>query len=568
MATRVGDKGTQLFVQQLGEEATGFIKACEFVQGNQAKYTLGTAGTESEKLESAFRSVTERIAHCQKSLCANGEILVGEEEKFFALTEMDNDVRTSFQKAIKSLHHVNPNIAVSATEVLSGQKQELTKMVYVYHDGKGDLFIRGENGQVRLPVKQTQTILSPVEFGGSPELSWDRGVPMTKVADHLWQAQIVVKEGATPKYKFLASDCIWQSGGDYISTPGKSQIHIPSFDAKSSSLLVPMDVGFGNKLALFGTGTVKVDGKDVELAWDKGLDLQSFGPSLWALPLSADAKAEFKVCLVKQSGQIVWEEGANRKLATGAEVVLEPKFPGTNCRLVSMETASESLGLHLFERQDELVERRKIDEDQKKAEVKVRQFPKFQPIAGKTFQDQDILQVMEPTDIREIEIDGKQFNFYITTGGKHVFVQEGLKACTAGASAMMILDNGKKPTSAKALTDRDSGTGDTIAEDIRKAGLEPLQTPVKNFKRSFAALRQQILLHGPAYVRTKQGPNWSGHAMTVDEISEDFQRVRIRDPWHGWDFIVKGDAFYKAWCYSLDQCENIDTIVQVKNGVK
>lgn len=64
--------------------------------------------------------------------------------------------------------------------------------------------------------------------GDGPGLSWDHGVPMTCVANDLWQATLA--EASRPfAVKFLINDSVWSTGPDYTIEPGASATLAPSF---------------------------------------------------------------------------------------------------------------------------------------------------------------------------------------------------------------------------------------------------------------------------------------------------------------------------------------------------
>jgi hypothetical protein len=59
------------------------------------------------------------------------------------------------------------------------------------------------------------------------------------------------------------------------------------------------------------------------------------------------------------------------------------------------------------------------------------------------------------------------------------------------------------------------------------------------------SLKNEISLYGPCILSIqglKEG-RIGGHFIIVDEISDDFNKVRIRDPFHGWEITITKDAF-------------------------
>ena len=128
---------------------------------------------------------------------------------------------------------------------------------------------------------------------------------------------------------------------------------------------------------------------------------------------------------------------------------------------------------------------------------------------------------------------------------------------------MLIMDNGVLP-SAENIMNSEGETSREIAGIIKDAGLEPLQTFVTSL--GIPMLRQKILQNGPAIVSILPNPeSATGHAIIVDEISSDYSRVRLRDPWHGWDLVAKASAFDRVWKNAVKRAPQ-DVIVQVKKS--
>lgn len=62
---------------------------------------------------------------------------------------------------------------------------------------------------------------------------------------------------------------------------------------------------------------------------------------------------------------------------------------------------------------------------------------------------------------------------------------------------------------------------------------------------SLQTLKEQLKNHGSAIV-TILDPHSGGHSIVVDEIPEDMQRVRLRDPYH-WEIAVSAKTFQSRW---------------------
>ena len=551
-------------LQAIGTNVQVFKDACDAAktQATSSKHTLNAAELEAAKLKSAFDSVLKNINDVIPEFATDVGSLKNEfEEKFLALSSWESDIRTAFARATESLSAVNAVLASA-----SPRRDEFILTVSVYYDGRGELFIRGEDAQVQLPPSDCATATRMAGLEKVENLSWDRGLPLTRLSDCLWETRLIVKEGRAPKYKFLISDCIWSEDPNCSPANVKFSDHVPLFDADHSSLLVPINVGVGNKLVIRGQGTVQIQGKEHELGWNKDIDLLFLRHNLWALPVGASGAVEFKLCVVKQSGEVVWEKDANRCLALGQEVVINPDF-GPGVRKIKHSPA-ESLAFapSVLAAQEKKRLRLESEQQQREAMLIMRPRPCLQG-DGDTFKKEEIIKVNPPKRFEFVPIDGEDVVFQYTDNEKAIIIQAAPQGCTAGASAMLIVDNGQLPK-LNDLKTRTAGNYKKIAEDITAAQLVPLSTPAYTLGRSMESLRNQILRDGPAYVRIQERAGAVGHAIIVDEISEDFSGVRIRDPWHGWEAIIKSDAFRQAWHRSLDQCETVDSIVQVRGGKK
>jgi hypothetical protein len=82
-----------------------------------------------------------------------------------------------------------------------------------------------------------------------------------------------------------------------------------------SSIKVLIDVGFGNKLFLRGSGA--------NLSWDVGIPLKNIGPNEWIW----ETRLSFSDCQFKLSiNDCHYEEGPNRQLHHGDEIIYTPTF--------------------------------------------------------------------------------------------------------------------------------------------------------------------------------------------------------------------------------------------------
>jgi len=64
--------------------------------------------------------------------------------------------------------------------------------------------------------------------GVGPGLSWEKGVPMTCMADELWSTSLADAAGPVV-CKFLINDLIWCAGDDFVVTPGIKAVLTPIF---------------------------------------------------------------------------------------------------------------------------------------------------------------------------------------------------------------------------------------------------------------------------------------------------------------------------------------------------
>ncbi|MBI2810199.1 MAG: hypothetical protein HYX67_05145 [Candidatus Melainabacteria bacterium] len=555
----VSSNGVSL-VDRVGQEYKAFKGACKFTTNtiDQNKFNFREAVEEAGKLSTSFEHVLGSIASLKDFMRVGDAVREGAEESFIGLMEMEEKARNAFNRAYEALRGIN------AMVMPYNRKEEQFTRVYVYHNGPGDVFIRGEGAKISLPIKKSDSLLKPVDLSGLEELSWNRGLPMTAVADNLYMATVATKNGQPHRFKYLVSDCHWCGGDDYVLKGASSTVHVPSFNKESCSLVVPMDVGFGNKLALFGEGDVVIDEKRVSLSWKEGIDFTCFTTNLWALPLLMRGDVVCKICLVKESGDIVWEKAGDRHLEAGKEIVAAPDFGGIG-KIVSRDASTAELSPDLLKKQEKLEEQRRVSRKQEELikDIKNMPAPNFNR-GGNLFKQEDILKVIDPVDIKIHKIDGEDFVVYYTPEGRPCGFQQNDNGCTAGTSAMLILHNGKLP-SMKILKEREGTYGaEQIPKDLQNAGLDPIVTDRYQMGNNLQGLRKQLLVHGPAFIslRYKVDADFS-HAIVVTEISEDLKRVRIQDPWNAWDAIVDGQAFEKLWHNSRSHA-----IVQVFRGKK
>ena len=152
------------------------------------------------------------------------------------------------------------------------------------------------------------------------------------------------------------------------------------------------------------------------------------------------------------------------------------------------------------------------------------------------FQDDDILRVCPLTE--EQTVDGVPIS-YLQTNGKVVIQQQSIRGCTAAAATMLLVDHHKRPD-APYLRQTNLGTKEMMYIVIERAGCRPKMSVVP---RTLSGLREAVLQSGSAIVEVNVE---GGHVVVVDDINEDLTQVTIRDPYHGWAIVVKGEAFQKT----------------------
>lgn len=90
------------------------------------------------------------------------------------------------------------------------------------------------------------------------------------------------------------------------------------------------------------------------------------------------------------------------------------------------------------------------------------------------------------------------------------------------------------------MRSRNLAKQDVELRDLEKAGLQGFYSHASNLSE----LREVIMKNGSAIVSIEVT---GVHAVVVDDISQDLSKVRLRDPYHGWEITVTAEAFVKAW---------------------
>lgn len=130
----------------------------------------------------------------------------------------------------------------------------------------------------------------------------------------------------------------------------------------------------------------------------------------------------------------------------------------------------------------------------------------------------------------------KDFNWkvtvYYTSNEKAIIQQISAKGSFEAAKYMLFLDHGSK-FDLKRLAG--------IASNDIPTTLPHLASQAASLKN----LRQLILKNGSAIV-TVNG-SIGKHHIIVDHVSSDYQHVRLRDPFHGWEITILSSDFYIMW---------------------
>lgn len=156
---------------------------------------------------------------------------------------------------------------------------------------------------------------------------------------------------------------------------------------------------------------------------------------------------------------------------------------------------------------------------------------------GELFCDREIVQKLQ---IMRREAIAADFYAEFTEHGKAIIQQRAMRGCTAAATAMLIVDNGKKIDPYK-LEIRNLANEERQIRDIEEAGLKA----IINSAETLSELRLCIVKNGSAIVSVDN--KIGAHVVIVDEVSEDHSWIRLRDPYHGWEITVTKEAFLQEW---------------------
>lgn len=159
--------------------------------------------------------------------------------------------------------------------------------------------------------------------------------------------------------------------------------------------------------------------------------------------------------------------------------------------------------------------------------------------SAELFSDAEIIEKLEIVNHREIK-PGSGIYVSYTHNGKAIIQQQATRGCTAATAAMLILDNGIIPN-LQELKTRNLGNTSDQHRDIENAGLSCCISPAKDL-----AELQNLILENDSCIVSVSG-KLGGHVLIVDEVSQDHSKIRLRDPYHGWEITVSSEAFLNEW---------------------
>ena len=181
----------------------------------------------------------------------------------------------------------------------------------------------------------------------------------------------------------------------------------------------------------------------------------------------------------------------------------------------------------------------------------VRSFPKvgladsrFENVNQKrVFYDHEIREVHQVINTTMIPLPiGFDLQVTNTVHDVPIIQQQCLRGCTAATAAMMILQNGKMLSEHQSQLIYRCGlrNGSQIESDLSYVGLRSRVTNAYTLQN----LRSLLVDQGSGIAEISDS-DVGGHSIILDEVSEDLQTVRLRDPFHGWEISVASGAVVK-----------------------
>ena len=136
------------------------------------------------------------------------------------------------------------------------------------------------------------------------------------------------------------------------------------------------------------------------------------------------------------------------------------------------------------------------------------------------------------TGVKVITQGDIQIKAYLSKNKKWVLRQLSSKGCSAGVTAMLLLDHGKE-INLQEMHDRNGGFTETMESDLKRAGLETTCTEFnvgvvdkKNQSEIIQQLSTLIKKNGSGIIPFRQG--LIRHVVILDAIDSD--EMRFRDP--------------------------------------
>lgn len=154
-----------------------------------------------------------------------------------------------------------------------------------------------------------------------------------------------------------------------------------------------------------------------------------------------------------------------------------------------------------------------------------------------TYNEEDLEAIRVINKICKLDIKDK-IDVYFTIHNKPIIQQQATRGCTAAAAAMLILERGGPVDTHRILNTNLAESEIEILQWIHVAGLNSM---VIHLDDKLQTLQKLIQTNGSGIVSIDS--DLGGHVVVVDDISEDLGKVRLRDPYHGWEITVSGDTF-------------------------
>jgi hypothetical protein len=156
------------------------------------------------------------------------------------------------------------------------------------------------------------------------------------------------------------------------------------------------------------------------------------------------------------------------------------------------------------------------------------------------FRDDEISKVSK---IVNSEVIGDTLKIYYSENGKAILLQQSIRGSSAASSAMLILDHKKIPC-IRTIKSRDLNNF-YVRKHLENSNLRASLSLISS-DDPLSKLRQRLLKSGSGMISVI-GPLLTGHSIVIDEIAEDLNTVRLRDPYHGWEITVTKEAFLKRF---------------------